>query len=657
MANSTASSDAIISLPKGGGALHGIGEKFVPDLHTGTGNFTVPIATPPGRNGFQPQLNLAYSTGGGSGFFGHGWGLSIAGVSRRTSKGVPQYNDADVFTLSGADDLVKIGSHGNRTRYRPRTESGFALIERVFNPVRGDDYWEVRSKDGLISVYGTPGLLGKRDPRAIGKDADTKFAWKLNEARDPFDNRIVYAYSADEGSDGPHQWKQPRLLQIEYGEFDDPTDPRFLISVFFEYEDQPEPYSDYRSGFEIRTTKRCTAINVRTHFDAERQVRRYQLTYRDDAANSMSLLSRIEVIGFDDSGDPIAELPPLTFDYTGFDPVNAARRDLIALKGRDRPARSLSGPNCELVDLDGNGLPDVLEMNGVVRYWRNLGYGQFDLPRPMDEAPPLRLADPGVQILDADGDGRADLVVTAHPVAGYYTLNFDGEWGRQPQRRYRQAPSFSFDDPEVKLLDLDGDEVTDVLRSGTQFECFFHDPVEGWSHDRIALRPRRQAEDFSVRPETAPDVNFSDPRVKLADLTGDGLQDIVLVHNGRIDYWPNLGHGRWGHRITMRDCPRFHDPAYSLGYDPKRVLIGDLDGDGLADMVYIADGRIHLWINRGGNRWNAEIVIEGTPRVSDFDAVRTRRHAGVGRQRHLVDRRCQWGCPRSLLFPGPHRWH
>ena len=62
MANKSSSS-GVISLHKGGGALHGIGEKFSPDLFTDTGNFTVPIARPPGRNGFQPQLNLVYSTG------------------------------------------------------------------------------------------------------------------------------------------------------------------------------------------------------------------------------------------------------------------------------------------------------------------------------------------------------------------------------------------------------------------------------------------------------------------------------------------------------------------------------------------------------------------------------------------------------------------
>src|SRR5689334_25377230 len=112
MSNKSGTSDQVISLSKGGGALHGIGETFSPDLFTGTCNFTVPIALPPGRNGFQPQLNLVYSTGNGNGPFGLGWSLSIPGVSRKTSDGVPRYNEAkhelreserrDVFILSGA---------------------------------------------------------------------------------------------------------------------------------------------------------------------------------------------------------------------------------------------------------------------------------------------------------------------------------------------------------------------------------------------------------------------------------------------------------------------------------------------------------------------------------------------------------------------------
>ena len=142
----------VISLPKGGGALHGLSEKFSPDLHTGTGNFTVPIALPPGRNGFQPQLNLAYSTGHGNGPWGLGWSLSIPGVSRKTSKGVPRYDDArDVFILSGVEDLVRVEQlDASTTRYQPRTEGLFARI--VHRRDAQNNYWEVRSKDGVVST-------------------------------------------------------------------------------------------------------------------------------------------------------------------------------------------------------------------------------------------------------------------------------------------------------------------------------------------------------------------------------------------------------------------------------------------------------------------------------------------------------------------------
>src|SRR6516225_7651547 len=152
--NKSGTSSQIISLPSGGGALHGIGEKFSPDLFTGTGNFTVPIALPPGRNGFQPQLNLTYSTGKGNGPFGLGWVFSIPGVARKTAKKIPRYQDSDVFVLSGAEDLVPV-EHGNGfIRYRPRTEGLFARI-RHYRDGTGN-YWKVKTRDGLTSFYGTP---------------------------------------------------------------------------------------------------------------------------------------------------------------------------------------------------------------------------------------------------------------------------------------------------------------------------------------------------------------------------------------------------------------------------------------------------------------------------------------------------------------------
>src|SRR5256885_13470941 len=90
----------IISLPKGGGAIRGIGEKFAANPATGTGSLSVPIATSPGRSGFGPQLSLTYDSGSGNGPFGFGWSLSLPAITRKTGKGLPRYDDAgesDVF--------------------------------------------------------------------------------------------------------------------------------------------------------------------------------------------------------------------------------------------------------------------------------------------------------------------------------------------------------------------------------------------------------------------------------------------------------------------------------------------------------------------------------------------------------------------------------
>src|SRR5829696_2570972 len=80
-----------VALPKGGGAIRGIGEKFAANPVTGTGSMTVPIATSPGRSGFGPQLALAYDSGAGNGTFGFGWTLAVPAITRKTDKGLPQY--------------------------------------------------------------------------------------------------------------------------------------------------------------------------------------------------------------------------------------------------------------------------------------------------------------------------------------------------------------------------------------------------------------------------------------------------------------------------------------------------------------------------------------------------------------------------------------
>jgi Salmonella virulence plasmid 65kDa B protein len=139
-------SSPILSLPKGGGAIRGMGEKFAANPVSGTGLMSVPIATSPGRSGFGPSLSLAYDSGAGNGPFGFGWNLSLPSITRKTDKGLPKYQDAsdsDVFLLSGAEDLVPELTPDSEgywqreeferegfivRRYRPRIEGLFACI-------------------------------------------------------------------------------------------------------------------------------------------------------------------------------------------------------------------------------------------------------------------------------------------------------------------------------------------------------------------------------------------------------------------------------------------------------------------------------------------------------------------------------------------------
>ena len=122
--------------------MKGIGEKFSADLHTGTGNFTIPVSLLSGRNGFQPQISLSYSTGQGNGVCGLGWNIGIPNITRKTSEGIPRYRDNslnikdwDTFILSGAEDLVPVALWTYSDEGSGKAENGpISKLEKIDNP-------------------------------------------------------------------------------------------------------------------------------------------------------------------------------------------------------------------------------------------------------------------------------------------------------------------------------------------------------------------------------------------------------------------------------------------------------------------------------------------------------------------------------------------
>ena len=193
-----------LSAPRGGGAIRSIGEKFSANAATGTVSLGVPIATSPGRAGFDLGLALSYDSGSGNGPFGVGWQISVPAITRKTDKGIPRYLDdagSDAFVLAGAEDLVPVPGELIRgefrvVRYRPRVEQAFSRIERWTHRDTGETHWRTTTGGNITSIFGRSceaRIADPEDPRRV-------FSWLLEEARDDRGSIVRYTYKPEDAS-------------------------------------------------------------------------------------------------------------------------------------------------------------------------------------------------------------------------------------------------------------------------------------------------------------------------------------------------------------------------------------------------------------------------------------------------------------------------
>ena len=101
-----------------------------------------------------------------------------------------------------------------------------------------------------------------------------------------------------------------------------------------------------------------------------------------------------------------------------------------------------------------------------------------------------------------------------------------------------------------------------------------------------------------------PRVIFQDAAeaIFLADISGDGLSDLVRIRNAEICYWPNLGYGRFGAKVTMDGAPCSMRRSSS---NQRRIRLADIDGTGTVDLIYLGADGVRLYFNRSGNGWTA----------------------------------------------------
>ena len=205
-----------VEMPRGGGALRAIDEKFSINPSNGTAAMTVPLPLTPNRNGFTPPLALAYSSGAGNGPVGMGWTLETPAIQRKTDKRLPRYldePDEDVFMVSGAEDLVPLlveqapgdwqrndeTVDGYRVRaYRPRVAGDFSRIERITHELHGE-YWKVTDRTNHVTVYGRSANARLSDPSGAAR----VYKWLPEFSFDNCGNWIRYEYKAEDGAGLP----------------------------------------------------------------------------------------------------------------------------------------------------------------------------------------------------------------------------------------------------------------------------------------------------------------------------------------------------------------------------------------------------------------------------------------------------------------------
>ena len=380
------SGGSVISLPSGGGAIGGLGEKFSPDLFTGTGNFTVPIALPAGGAACSPGCRWRTAPANGNGLFGLGWALGMPGVSRKTSHGVPRYRDMARRTVSRptpsccpvAEDLVPVagGLPGSGAlspahrgpvrpdRARPRRDGrllGGAGSGRDGYPLRHatPDLRPPAGATGRRRRPGEPGaglrVVDHRDDRPVRQrhplHVRPRPGGRAGAPLGPAADRRGSTTPTTATGPIPRSWPRSIRLRAAAG-------PVLRLPGRVR-----DPHVAAVPGDPRSVTHAADGV--------DRAVREYRFAYEQAPFNGVSLLDRVDVVGVDDTPAPpqFEELPPLTFGYTR---VRPARRRFSRSTGAG-PAdqRRSATRRWRSSTSAATGLPDIVELGTAPRYWRN----------------------------------------------------------------------------------------------------------------------------------------------------------------------------------------------------------------------------------------------------------------------------------------------
>lgn len=612
-ANTILADTSGVLAPPGDGALR------VDD--SGTTHEHLAIWVPPGRAGMQPELSLEYSSSGGDGLVGVGWGL--AGLSRITRcKGLRQngavappvlWSESDSFCLDG-EPLVADTDH---MHYRRFHDDG-SLIVRTHQYGDGDaSSWTMSLKNGRVVTFGaTPDsrVTVSRDLYPSGTTKTMTFA--VSRVQDRAGNFMTVTYQPSAGGD---------ILPKEIDYTGSASSPTTLRSLTFGYgtgrpdvaqrifAEQPFTYPERLSTIQMHAPNSAGMTTLRS----------FNLVYTTSPTTGRSILSSIaECAGAPTL--PVTGSTPLcrqeSFTYAPGTPLTATNAfgvDSVDTNGQliaDVEQFTVEGiePMIRLLDVDADGRDDLLYIknDGSEHYALRMSTGgafgpaidtgiavsaSKNLPSPVfGTAAPI--------VLDFNGDGHADILVNqgpeTAPVTTLYLANdASGSWqlgGAGYQLSLSSAYAY------YQSADLNGDALPDLLmmQGSTAYYQINRDGTLADLSPPTAMPTQTSASYQSVL------TNY------YLDLNGDGVTDVMTkfwadnacvgqkiqtncdcrkMGYGALDVGANLysGYGSTATGFTTSDvagltvCTGVVAGELTM-YTP---LFGDFNGDGLVDVI------------------------------------------------------------------------
>ena len=668
-----------ITLPKGGGAIAAIDEKFSVNAVNGTFSLSYPL--PFATTGGGAGLSLGYNSGAGNGIFGMGWSAALPSIRRKTEKQLPLYADADdsdTYIFSGSEDLVpvlkKMGNtwqkDGRETAehsiryYRPRTEGLFGRIERWSSKSDGTIHWRVLSKDNTTSIFGMDASARLADPA----DALRIFEWFVQFSFDDRHHFIKYEYVTENYDNVPagelhlrnrvnaiSPFTNTYLKRIRYGNKTPyknagdpfPADTDFLFETVLDYGEhaaaapcEPAPgvkwsyrsdaFSAFRSGFDIRTCRLCRRVLLyHRNFKpgdlpgGEALVRSMNFEYDSNGQAGFTFLRSITLTGYtrhDDGHYTEKSMPPVTFSYQPH-VWDTSVKSVAPGQLAQAPA-GVDGSSYQWIDYYSEGLSGIFsEQAGGFFYKSNLGNGEFSAGVLIAKKPAPAGPGTAFRLRELESNGEKQLVQTGTSPEGFFPLGPDGEW--RSFVAFGQSPNIDWNNPNLAQVDLNGDGIADLLIAEDEVLTWYASMGKKGYAGAVAVRK-------PLNEEKGPALVFHDgvQRIFFADMSGDGLVDIVRVRNGEVCYWPNLGYGKFGARIAMDNAPVFDTPEQ---FSTASVRLADIDGSGTTDIIYLGSHRFSAWLNLQGNRFAATpVAIDPFPELDRLSLVSVTDLLGTG---------------------------